>query len=622
MLNRACGSLLYNPSMQRYKRLEDTPNGRKRNMSHLRDLGRGTVILWLAVCGLAGGLCPAAGDVPPRPNVPLQCGPEMVQLVRSSMKNYLLYRLASDRQPLPRLLRDTRIEYDGENLPLGEQAFGVALTLRNKGDVVARTFQDGEGLAVNLVEAARQALRSPALGDRVRWEDIQSLRIELEILSPVRPVARSVEDIHTGLSGLVLSVGRPDSSLQGPHLSRVFQRSMVLPSTAYIFGLTPDGMKRTCLSKWDITAEAADLQKQWSVFSSVHFVAYPQSPVLSLYRGKILQAGEQTGQAFDRRVAAVVARYLLRCQQPNGRYLLEPEDSPADALGQCHAARAMALAAGVLQDGEILRRSAEAAVGFVASHEAPWDSSTPDASTEANLEAAACFARAIAQLPKNPQTREISSALAGSIEEKLKLVLSWDRPSTDRAVVQAVAALLDLGRDVGAEPLPDAISHLLERNRQSGPSRMELDVAVQVGLLLFRIGPDEVEGGGPVVRRICQRLLDAQITAGAADEIGGFRLTEGGVDTAFSARAADLLRRASAWSTTEQPLRSRRYDESARAARQFCRQMIYRPMEAYFRDDPDAFVGAVRARPDAAEIRLQACAAVLEVLLSPAPETP
>jgi hypothetical protein len=51
-------------------------------------------------------------------------------------------------------------------------------------------------------------------------------------------------------------------------------------------------------------------------------------------------------------------------------------------------------------------------------------------------------------------------------------------------------------------------------------------------------------------------------------------------------------------------------------ARGFLYQMIYKPREAYFTDQPAGWTGAAREAPDAARISLEACAMAIEGLLA------
>jgi hypothetical protein len=44
--------------------------------------------------------------------------------------------------------------------------------------------------------------------------------------------------------------------------------------------------------------------------------------------------------------------------------------------------------------------------------------------------------------------------------------------------------------------------------------------------------------------------------------------------------------------------------------------MIYQTAEAYFAEDPAAWLGAVRASPAAAAVTVEACAAAIEALLA------
>jgi hypothetical protein len=100
------------------------------------------------------------------------------------------------------------------------------------------------------------------------------------------------------------------------------------------------------------------------------------------------------------------------------------------------------------------------------------------------------------------------------------------------------------------------------------------------------------------------------------DEVGGFAEPSGG-SAPTTLLTALMLQAGPRFNASGQPepTEANRIAGHQAAARLFCYQMMYKPREAYFADQPAAWVGGVRHAPDSSRITLEACAGAIEALL-------
>ncbi|RPI59625.1 MAG: AMMECR1 domain-containing protein, partial [Planctomycetaceae bacterium] len=183
----------------------------------------------------------------------------------------------------------------------------VAVTLRSNGEFVAQSIKSGASLPVNLATAALEAMRSPQLPDRVTREVLDSLTIEVEVLTRIEPV--SADEIAgrfvPGMSGLRLTVGE-----------RV---AYSLPSASYEFALDAKQTQARCLGQLGLT-KSTDASAKWEIFTSMHFVGYPGKEQITewLYRGKILALSEAASAEKMSRAGLDIGRYLRSNQTKDG----------------------------------------------------------------------------------------------------------------------------------------------------------------------------------------------------------------------------------------------------------------------------------------------------------------
>jgi len=116
----------------------------------------------------------------------------------------------------------------------------VAVTLRRDGAPAGNVVRTEATCRPNIAAAAQQAMRSPRLPDKIDRKVIDTLTVEVEVLSSVRPIEReSLEAaVIPGLTGVAYWRSPPASAPEAAGFpSGSF--SWVLPSAAYILGLTP-----------------------------------------------------------------------------------------------------------------------------------------------------------------------------------------------------------------------------------------------------------------------------------------------------------------------------------------------------------------------------------------------
>ncbi|MCY2924963.1 MAG: hypothetical protein NT031_05905, partial [Planctomycetota bacterium] len=102
-----------------------------------------------------------------------------------------------------------------------------------------------------------------------------------------------------------------------------------------------------------------------------------------------------------------------------------------------------------------------------------------------------------------------------------------------------------------------------------------------------------------------------------ADEVGGFAEPAPGAAASTTLTSLMLLAK-DRFSESGQPaaVSANRIEKHQPAARAFLYQMLYKPGEAYFTDQPGGWTGGARETPDAARITLEACAMAIEGLLT------
>ena len=100
------------------------------------------------------------------------------------------------------------------------------------------------------------------------------------------------------------------------------------------------------------------------------------------------------------------------------------------------------------------------------------------------------------------------------------------------------------------------------------------------------------------------------------DEAGGFAVAGAPPSALHTALAAVCLAETLERSGGQSSAGSRALAGQIARARGFCDRMMYRPGEAYFSEDPNAWVGGVRETPASAAVTVSACASAIEAFLA------
>ena len=278
----------------------------------------------------------AAGDVAPAvgaadlPDVTPKQGAALVALAQTAMTDYLRARIAPSSVKIPPQLRE-----------LGRRPDAVAVTLRRGGSVMAVEVHSDGDLCMNLIIAAMQAMRSPKLPDRVDDKVLAGLTVEVEVLGKPLPIDQDQVDqaVVPGLTGL--QCGSGSSTVH------------VLPSAAYVLGLSPEQMLRGAMTRvggadgqlpdveWsgvaaDGSPAGGHLSRskeraaaaQPAVFTTRHYVGYPGSPAIELYRGKLSPAPPELDDKAALAAAASIGRYLAAHQEADGWFTIGDGEMP------------------------------------------------------------------------------------------------------------------------------------------------------------------------------------------------------------------------------------------------------------------------------------------------------
>lgn len=590
---------------------------------------------------LGTGVAVAVGQTPQPPELSREAAGRLPDLARQAMRQYLQDRRPAEAIPIPPELAELQVEVNGKVMSFADLEFPVILTLRREGTVVSRSVQGGFGLARNVIRAALQAMRGPALPDRVTREYLDLLTVELEILGPEVPLEpeRLESDLRVGLDGLKLSLGISDPQLRDGHFAQVHQEAMVSPTTAYVLGWDASRMRTQGLTDIRWRAENRSLPRRWSRFAVLHYVSYPEGTAGDapkgtwfLYRGKLLAPPPPAEDASGRLEAAQrVGDFLRRHQTAAGEF--QPPGARTSIGEQLHAARALArLGAAVGSGGESYRAAARAALGAVAREyvrlrEEGKQASVFTVDPRQETFATAMFVLAAAEISSEAKGRAVANRMLAFLRSAMgkdgRFPDAEGKPLDDVSTAVALLAIQTADPDGGDAAWRDSVEALLydageldadvEAVRPlSDPGEVWLGCALLAGQCGGKGQPYR-----PIVERFLSRLLKRQsFQEDPADEYGAIRTRTGRAETLPTALALVLLHQARSMGLQA----SSRQDDRAiptalEAGWAFCRQMIYQPEEAYFAPNPVAWRGGVRERTDSAKVSLGACAAVIEALL-------
>jgi hypothetical protein len=543
------------------------------------------------------------------------------------------------------MLRYVENRQDAQNVPIPKELqpvkseCPVLLTLRHEGKTVARCVHHGAGLTGNVIEAALRAMRSRSLPDRITREYLESLRIELEIMGRVAPIEeeRIHDDLRVGLDGLQLTVGVDDPRLKGPHFQDVYQEAVVSPATAYVLGWDAPRMKQQCLTDIRWRPENRSLRRQWNRFATLHYVSYPDNSADGaptgtwlLYRGKILLPPLSANDCQLRLdIARQVGDFLRRHQESSGLYVLP--DVKSSTARQLHAAWAMARLGKTLKDGQAYADSANAVLGCIAKQYVKLDPDDKRANVftvnpKQEVLATAMFILAAAEDSHNEAGRSVEAKMLAFLRSRMDdqghFTDAEAKRLDDVSAAVALLAMQTLDPNPADARWRDGVEALLYDAGEMGadegkrhPLCAEAEAWLGRAILAGQCGGDGQYRN--FVTRFVTRILQRQRRGNApADEIGAICTLTGQAETLPTALAAVLLnqvRESKEISHSREELLQ--ISKAVAAGQSFCRQMLYRPEEAYFTSNPSDWRGGVRHSADAAKVSLDASAGLIEVML-------
>ncbi len=543
---------------------------------------------FFALAVTAGAGRPLIAAEPSEPNVSLLEGTALVNLARTAMNSYLTYRTPAGSIPIPK-------KFEG----LAGRPYGVALGLRSRGKLLARSIVTEHSLGENLITAALQAMRCESLPDRITKPYLDSLLIEVEVLGPCKSIAADELGgiFQPGLTGLKLTCGN--------------EVSHMLPSTGYLLRLDADEMVRKCILALPDAGGKTSVPLKYEVFATRHFVGYPDDCVISLYRGKSLAPADAIDDAAIAFAAHRIAAYLITNQDSDGRYnALGSKTTLRDHL---HVAYAMGRLWQLTQEQRYSQSLAKAVQ--YAREEVKWAGDAAYVSTMNPADELAATAWMVIVLNETGEKDYESRLQAGLLKALAQNVLAGKD--------KLPSAAMD-GSDCGpAEPKDASLAYFALA--AYGKDEQAKQAAQSLNSILADMSPDDAEtrlwfawtcvyANNPDKKH--KLKLSFVRKDDRPDAIGGLLCNDKLTPTHVSAMAATVATvYPQMWSNSE------RAGELAAAARKFCYQMIYKPREAYTELNPSDMVGAVRAEAGSARVSLQACAAVIEAFLAIPPTT-
>jgi len=520
------------------------------------------------------------------PEVTTAQGAALVELARSAMTEYLHRRSGPSSMTIPPQLKK-----------LSQRRNAVAVTLRSGGSVLAVEVHSASDLRTNLIIAALQAMRSPRLPDRVDEKVLDSLTVEVEVLSEPRPVDIDKIDqaVSPGVTGI--QCGSGNSTIH------------VLPSAARVLGLSPRQMLRGAMVRVRPAAATTTTPAgpRVAVFATRHFVGYPNLAAIEFYRGKLSPVPAELDDKTALARAESIGRYLASHQDNDGRYAVG--DGGTSLSDHLYATWAMARLAERL-GSPALTRSVKLALGAATEKltrgkgQAKFDTGSPDE----DLAATGLLTLAVG-LDKTKEAIQLQRDLLAGLAEDLTAPTSLPQNQPEHQPVLThrgkYIALLAMQPNAACAP---AVASARKTLLQCRPADAETALwALRAGAVNAwppAFGDPNTSPG-----------LTRQGSAAQADERGGFSVGAQPPQTHLTALAAvcmtQLLNQPTIPPATAKTLAGR-----VGQARKFCAHMVYQPKEAHFAADPNTWTGAVRATPGAAATTALSCASAMEALLT------
>lgn len=474
---------------------------------------------------------------------------------------------------------------------LADKTYTVALTIRKGASPLVRSVRGGGSLAANVKEAALDAMNAPAMAQITSAEALADLAIDLEVLGADKPVKPDA------------LAGRLTVGLTGVKALRDGMAVYILPSEQVLGNMTASEVLAQAMS--GLPAGSDKEAPQLSLFGTKHFAAAPRLRGLGMFRGKSLTPPGEIEPDMFRTAAKRVGEYLARNQDQEGCYRVGGQQ----VLMRDHllGAYAMAKLSRITWRGPV-GASAAKAVSFAMSSVKTTDDWAYLATTDPDEQLGATAMLLLARFRLNNQSAQpVDAKLLAGLRRALSpdgtFRLRIDEPGGKTAGVVDTA--------MGYAAVWTGIQGKGERDKVLKPvqerCRSAAVVSAREGLWLSWAG------------LLCDRVIrpirrDADAPA---DEVGGFaEPTPGGAPS--TTLTGLMLLTGDRFSESGQPAAGsvNRIDKHQPAARAFLYQMIYKPGEAYFTDQPGSWTGGARETPEASRITLEGCAMAIEGLLA------
>ncbi len=540
---------------------------------------------------LAGSLPPQAGPPGP-PEFPAQRGRELVALARKAMTAYLAVRVTPDAMPIPRSLIGLRSRQET-----------AAVRLRRDGRLVALRIHAGADLCGNVVGAALLAMRSHRLPDRVDQPVLDSLTVEVEVISGLAMVepAGLARRVTPGLHGLALWRG-PD---QTPADVPADAMSWVLPATACILGLDAEAMRRAAAARYAPATGGESAPERMGIYATRHFVGLPDGEPFELFRGKDLTRRPLAG-GKPIPLAEKIAGYLLANRAEDGGF--DQSHTPAALWEQLYAAWSLARLARIKPDA------------------------VPDATVDAIISSG--IRQCAAQAPDPPQRPAAKAMLALLLTEAGRREHADLRRRLGPEIAQGLADR-HAGRKVSGKPVPAEDLLALWALARLGADTPEAALG-ELGEALAAEAPADSAAllwaararTAPLpwlpaeTQTPSQKAFAIVGSNGLPDERGGLARGDAGPRTFHTALAAAIAAERTGRRRAAGDMTASDVDAAVDAMLAFCRRMIVAPHEAWFARDPASRCGGVRATCEAARVTVLACAAAMDAMLTVAKARP
>jgi hypothetical protein len=281
------------------------------------------------------------------------------------------------------------------------------------------------------------------------------------------------------------------------------------------------------------------------------------------------------------------------------------------------------------KDGRVYLDSAKAALGCVAKQYVKVDADKKQSyvftvDPRQDVLATAMFALAASVVDANSNNGKdivtnMLSFLRSRIDKQGRFVDAEGKPLDDVSSAVALFAIQTLTPNPKDEPWRDGVEALLYDSGLMGATGEKTKPLSAVGLAW--LGRAILAGGAAQYQNFilgfATRIFQSQQQYGApSDEVGAVCTAAGTAETLPTALTAILM-----YQAIQQKgfglgdVMNHKAAKSMNGGFAFCRQMMYRPEEAYFAPSPSAWRGAVRRRADDADVSLDAAAGVIEVML-------